>query len=116
MSAYDATAPSFERYRALPERVPAAIRGVILDALFPSARLLDIGAGTGRIGLSFVAAGDDYVGMDLSFGMLSEFARRAGRDGWSSSRLVQADGTRLPFCAATFDAVMLIQMFGGMGE
>jgi len=28
--------------------------------------------------------------------------------------LVQADGERLPFANATFDAVMLIQVFGGM--
>ena len=42
------------------------------------ARLLDLGAGTGRIGRPFVAAGDDYVGVDLSLGMLREFARRAG--------------------------------------
>jgi ubiquinone/menaquinone biosynthesis C-methylase UbiE len=115
MSAYDATAPSFDRYRTLPEGVPAAIRGAILHALFPSALLLDLGAGTGRIGLPFVAAGDEYIGIDLSFGMLSEFARRAGRDGWSS-RLLQADGTRLPFAAAAFDAVMLIQVFGGLRE
>jgi predicted RNA methylase len=28
-----------------------------------SPRLLDVGAGTGRIGATFVAAGDDYVGV-----------------------------------------------------
>ena len=75
-------------------------------------RLLDLGAGTGRIGRPFVAAGDDYVGVDLSLGMLREFARRADAGNRHAPRLVQADGERLPFRDATFDAVMLIQVMG----
>src|SRR5436305_509129 len=73
-------------------------------------RLLDLGAGSGRIGAPFVAAGDDYVGVDLSAGMLREFAARTER----VARLVQADGARLPFGDAAFDAVLLIQVFGGL--
>lgn len=110
MSAYDAAAPTFERHRALPDRVPPAIRTAVLAAVgVPSPRLLDIGAGTGRFGRPFVAVGDDYVGIDLSFGMLREFARQATRP-----RLAQADGERLPFANATFDAVLMVQVFGGM--
>jgi ubiquinone/menaquinone biosynthesis C-methylase UbiE len=116
MSAYDATAPSFDRHRALPEGVAESIRATILGALEQSRpRLLDLGAGTGRVGLPFVAAGDDYVGVDLSFGMLDEFVRRANLEG-RHPRLAQADGRALPFAAAAFDAVMLIQVFGGMRE
>jgi ubiquinone/menaquinone biosynthesis C-methylase UbiE len=112
MSVYDAAAPTFERHRALPDGVPEAIRAAVLEAVDASSpRLLDLGAGTGRIGIPFVAARDDYVGVDLSFGMLSEFKRRAAD---SAPRLVQADGEHLPFRNATFDAVMLIQVFGGM--
>ena len=108
-SAFDTTAPTFERHRALPDGVREAIRAAILDAIdVPFPRLLDLGAGTGRIGAAFAAAGDDYVGVDLSFPMLCEFAQRG------SARLVQADGARLPFADANFDAVMLIQVFGGM--
>src|ERR1700688_4463953 len=108
MSAYDAAAPSFERHRALPAGAPQAIRTAILAALDgASPRLLDLGAGTGRIGEPFVAAGDDYVGIGLSLGIVREFARRP------MPRLAQADGRRLPFPDATFDAVLLIQVFGG---
>jgi ubiquinone/menaquinone biosynthesis C-methylase UbiE len=108
-SAFDIAAPTFERHRALPDGVPEAIRRAILDAVeATSPRLLDVGAGSGRIGAAFVAAGDDYVGVDLSFPMLGEFAQRG------ATRLVQADGARLPFANACFDAVMLIQVFGGM--
>jgi ubiquinone/menaquinone biosynthesis C-methylase UbiE len=115
MSAFDATAPSFDRHRALPEGVPEAIRTAILRSVGAPARplLLDIGAGTGRIGRPFVAAGDAYVGIDLSYGMLREFRQRADQCG-VAPRLAQADGERLPFRDATFDAVMLIQIFGGL--
>ncbi len=114
MSAYDNAAPAFERLRALPDGVPQAVRAAILAALaVPSPRLLDLGAGTGRIGRAFVEAGDAYVGIDLSGGMLQAFAANATTDRLSP-RLAQADGERLPFGNATFDAVLLIQVFGGM--
>jgi ubiquinone/menaquinone biosynthesis C-methylase UbiE len=113
ISPYDAVAASFDRHRALPPGVAAAIRGAVLAAIRrPSPRLLDLGAGTGRIGLAFVAAGDDYLGVDLSFGMLREFARRAdGQDG-PAPRLIQTDGRALPFADGMFDAVLLIQVLG----
>jgi predicted TPR repeat methyltransferase len=72
-SAYDTAAPAFDRHRALPDGVPQAIRAAVVAATgAPSPRLLDLGAGAGRIGRPFVAAGDDYVGIDLSLGMLRE--------------------------------------------
>jgi ubiquinone/menaquinone biosynthesis C-methylase UbiE len=111
MSPFDAAAPRFDRHRALPDGVPQAIRAAVLAASgVPSPRLLDLGAGTGRIGRQFVAAGDDYVGIDLSFGMLGEFAGHVA----PPPPLAQADGERLPFDDATFDAVLMIQVFGGM--
>jgi ubiquinone/menaquinone biosynthesis C-methylase UbiE len=110
-TAYDVVAPSFDRHRAMPDGVPEAIRAAILQAVHvPSPRLLDLGAGSGRIGAPFVAAGDDYVGVDLSAGMLDEFAARSA----NRARLVQADGAGLPFRDGTFDAVLLVQVFGGL--
>jgi ubiquinone/menaquinone biosynthesis C-methylase UbiE len=111
-SAFDALAPRFERERALPDGVARAVRDLVLEAAGAAPpRVLDLGAGTGRVGWPFVAAGDDYVGVDLSFGMLRAFVERSDR----TPRLVQADGHRLPFGTA-FDAVMLIQVFGGLTD
>jgi SAM-dependent methyltransferase len=62
-----------------------------------------------------VAAGDDYVGVDLSLGMLRPFTGRAECNG-APARLVQADGKSLPFGDARFDAVLLIQVFGAMAR
>jgi SAM-dependent methyltransferase len=130
MNVYDAMASDFDRRRSLPETVPGAFRDIILRAgLPPAPRILDLGAGAGRIGRTFVRAGDDYYGVDLSFGMLRTFAGsvpvqpsliqprliqpRLVRPRLVRPRLVQADGARLPFRDATFDAVLLVQVLSG---
>lgn len=115
MSTYDLVAPTYDEYRALSDDVVERIRATILETSGPSSRprLLDLGAGSGRIGRAFVAAGDDYVGVDLSLGMLRQFTRRADTHG-HPPRVVQADGQGLPFADGAFDAVLLIQVFGGL--
>jgi ubiquinone/menaquinone biosynthesis C-methylase UbiE len=116
-SNFDPIATSFDRHRALPDGVPLALRAAILKAIGSTRpRLLDLGAGTGRIGRTFVAAGDDYVGVDRSWGMLKEFLRNTGMGDSGKPQLVLADGGRLPFPDATFDAAMLIRVFGGMRD
>jgi ubiquinone/menaquinone biosynthesis C-methylase UbiE len=109
VSVYDVVAPSFDSFRAFPAGVPEAIRAAVLRAVeAPHPCVLDLGCGSGRIGAPFVAAGDKYVGVDLSSGMLREFMQRA------LARLVQADGQQIPFREAAFDAVLLMQIFGGL--
>jgi len=116
MSIYDAVAPAFDLHRQIPETALQSIRAEVLHFFGQTSkpRLLDIGAGTGRIGLPFVVAGDDYVGVDLSFGMLHQFCQRTRQRSQPSPRLVQADGQHLPFRDDAFDAVMLVQVFGGL--
>jgi ubiquinone/menaquinone biosynthesis C-methylase UbiE len=76
--------------------------------LGPSGRVLDLGAGSGRIGRVFVEANDAYVGVDFSLPMLREFRARN-----SAACLIQADGGQLPFPDASFDLVMLMQVLSG---
>jgi hypothetical protein len=64
---YDRLASSFDRQRPLPEDVPNAIRRAVLGVdLPPRPRLLDLGAGSGRIGRPFVEAGDDVNYLQLN--------------------------------------------------
>jgi ubiquinone/menaquinone biosynthesis C-methylase UbiE len=106
MTAFDTTAPVYDAHRALPSGVPERIREAVMttSGIRHRASVLDLGAGTGRIGRPFVAAGDDYTGVDLSFGMLREF--RTGR-------LAQCDGEALPFREGAFDVVLLVSVVGG---
>ena len=107
---FDTVASSFERLRTLPSGVPEAIRSAIFTAtrIASPARVLDLGAGTGRIGRAFITAGDHYIGADASFAMLREFQASA-KDGF----LVQADGRQLPFRKGVFELVLLMHVLSG---
>ena len=110
MRDFDIAARTFDHFRSFPRGVPEAIR----DAVWRAAgnpqdpRVLDLGAGTGRIGRVFETGGDFYIGVDASFQMLREF-----REHQQGARLVQADGVALPFRDAAFDVVMLMQVLSG---
>ena len=109
---FNANAAVFERHRGLPGAVAEAIRSAVL-ALFPGSlqpTILDLGAGTGRIGRAFIEAGDYYIGLDSSFTMLREFSSRSG------ASLVQALGERLPFRDHAFDVVLLMQVLSSIPD
>ena len=111
-SVYDTTASSFERYRSLPSAVVEAIRSAIRNIahLPEQARVLDLGAGTGRTSKAFLAAGDFYIGVDSSLGMLQEFSAKPEFRESKTSLLAQAEGHQLPFKNAIFDLVLLMQV------
>src|SRR5215472_9628896 len=108
-STFDITASTFDRHRALPVGVAEAIRAAIYRSTGKpvTARVLDLGAGTGRIGKAFVDAHDSYVAVDLSLPMLREFLSHGG------ASLAQADGSQLPFRDRAFDLVLLMQVLSG---
>jgi ubiquinone/menaquinone biosynthesis C-methylase UbiE len=107
---FDLTASTFERHRALPAGVPEAVRQAIWDATGArrSGRVLDVGAGSGRFGRTFAAAGDHYIGIDTSLAMLREFHGRA-----TAACLFQADGESLPFRDDIFELILLMQVLSG---
>lgn len=84
---FDAVATQFDAHRALPSGVALLVRDVLWQAMgvAPGRMVLEIGAGTGRIGHAFQATGDSYVGVRRSRTMLDQFVAR-----------IRASGNRAP--------------------
>jgi ubiquinone/menaquinone biosynthesis C-methylase UbiE len=98
--------------------VVEAIRSATWSAacLPERARVLDLGAGTGRIAKAFLAAGDFYVGVDSSLAMLQEFSAKPDFRESKTCFLAQAEGRQLPFKNAIFDLVLLMQVLSAAGN
>src|SRR5262245_19141139 len=109
MSSFDLVASRFERYRALPSHVPAAIRQALHadGGIDPAGRILEVGCGTGRSGAQFSAADEHYFGLDLAIEMLREFHRK--KPEWRPN-LVHGDGCLLPFGDGVFTAVLMMHV------
>lgn len=75
---FDAKAATWDeepRRRAMAMDVVTAIAQQI--PLLPGQRLLDVGCGTGLIGLPLAAITDSVIGVDLSVGMVAKFTAKA---------------------------------------
>lgn len=76
-------------------------------------RVLDVGAGTGRVAIAFAAIGFKTVALDPALPMLGELRRKAPD---SQIHAVAGEGTRLPFIASHFDAVILARVLYLMAD
>lgn len=85
------------------------------DALFAlsgadaSARILELGIGSGLIARAFQPAERRYVGIDYSLGMMRLIAGKLA--GGESPLLAQADARHLPFIVGCFDIVQAVRVF-----
>jgi SAM-dependent methyltransferase len=115
MPDFDAIADRYDQFRSLPEGVAASVREAVRRTVGTAAvPVLEVGAGTGRIGEAFVAAGDGYIGSDPSRPMLEHFAAKLTGRGSHSPCLVQADGRALPFSDDSFGVVLLVSVLSGL--
>ncbi|HYO60372.1 MAG TPA: class I SAM-dependent methyltransferase [Actinomycetota bacterium] len=103
---FDDAVEYYDRTRALPPDVQDAMVERVSAELRERGRVLEIGAGTGRIGLPLREAGVDVFGLDLSLPMLQRLLAKA--DG--AAPVVQADATRLPFSDASFGAAYAVHV------
>jgi SAM-dependent methyltransferase len=102
-------APVWDRRRG-PESLPALLAA--LEQVEPPRRVLDIGTGTGQaarvIAKRFPAA--DVLGVDLAPAMVEEARRLLEPELAGRVRYEAADASALPFEAASFDLVVLLNM------
>ena len=112
---FDQAAGYYDQTRNLPEPLATGGIQIMLDQLQAragrQARLLEVGTGTGRIGLPLVERGANLFGCDLSAKML---ARQHAKQ--PAARLTQADAAALPFAAAQFDGVLTIHVLHLVGD
>jgi SAM-dependent methyltransferase len=93
---FDRAADFYDETRALsPDQTQQTIN--VLDrAILTKRPTLEVGIGTGRIGIPFSEAGD-LIGIDLSMAMLQKLRAKS-----TAIPIVQADATRLPFQNRSF--------------
>lgn len=84
-----------------------------LAALESGSRVLDIGAGTGRVATAFASFGCRVVALEPAVKMLGELQRKAAGQ---PVRVVAAEGARLPFPRSFFDAVVLARVLYVMAD
>jgi ubiquinone/menaquinone biosynthesis C-methylase UbiE len=91
-ASFDAQAETYDRRAGLPEQACQAVARAALTmaGIRPGDGIVDIGAGSGSIGAWFPAPPLRYLGLDLSWGMLSVFRRRLSAPG-GKQLLLQAD-------------------------
>ena len=82
----------------------------LLDASGKDARILEVGAGTGRISIPLLKRGADLIGCDLSAKMLIRQHEK-----YPTARLVQSDAVFLPFASAHFDVVLIVHVMHLIG-
>lgn len=100
---YDQTRPLFDA------TADAGIRS-LLDAAGQGARILEVGTGTGRIGVPLQQRGADFVGCDLSAKMLVR-----QREKHPAARLLQSDAAFLPFPSTHFGALLTVHVMHLIG-
>ena len=114
---FDRIARSYDAQRAHPPEVAARVGAAIAAVAGPAARVLELGAGTGRIALPTAAAGCRVIGVDIAIEML-RVARLGvrGQRAAGECRLIQGDIMRLPLRDGTFDAVLAVHVLHLVGD
>ena len=97
---FDRAAAYYDRTRRITPEASAELTRLLAGELEGRRRALEIGVGTGLVGLPLHAAGLPLAGVDISPAMLEELRRKAG-GAWPFPIAV-ADATRLPFADGTF--------------
>lgn len=113
---FDRAASYYDATRGYTAGSAERIRDAIIaaTAATPATTFLEIGVGTGRIALPFLAAGHRYVGVDLSRPMLQVLGAKLPAG--APLPLVEADITRLPVADGRVDVVIGVHILHLVGN
>ena len=104
---FDRAAEYYDETRGLTPEALARTVEVLNPELAPRGRCLEIGVGTGRIGLPLYRSGVDMTGLDLSRPMMFKLLEKAEGDVFP---LVQGTATQLPFRDDAFGAGLIVHV------
>jgi ubiquinone/menaquinone biosynthesis C-methylase UbiE len=104
MELYDLIGAGYNTTRTADSFITERILQHLADTLYPNAKLLDLGCGTGNYTIKLSELPIGIFGLDPSELMLSEARQKSEKIRWLAGN---AEG--LPFEEATFDAVICIQ-------
>lgn len=106
-------AHAYDRNRYHPPEVSGKIATAIVEPVeraFKEPSFLEVGSGTGRIGMPIVARGHSFTGVDVDPEMMQLFrAKFAGVS--RRTKLVEADVQDLPFENSSFHAVIAVHIW-----
>ena len=102
--AFDDAAEYYDETKSLPPDALAATVDLLASEFDASARVLDIGIGTGMLAMQLVERGVLVDGVDLSVPMLRRATAKASR---RRVGLTVADATQLPFRDGAFDGAFM---------
>lgn len=104
---FSANAPIYDRRHGAAVSDEGLSRLWRAAGLSAEARVLDVGAGTGRVAIPLSTRGCQVVAIEPSPGMLEQL-RRKDEDGRALPLV--AEGSRLPFSADTFSVVVIARL------
>lgn len=109
---FDRAVEYYDQTRAMPpERHRAMIDALVRETgLNENSRVLEVGIGTGRIGMSVAEHIHRLFGIDLSLEMMGVLRRKLA-DTNLNIRIAQADAGELPFAEETFDVAYAVHVY-----
>ena len=90
---------------SLPEDIVQRL--AVTAKLQPGVKVLDVGAGTGRVAIALADFGCDVVAMEPAHGMVEELRAKANLTALST---VAGDGTQLPVASTSFDVIVIARL------